>query len=88
MSGAGSFVDLDQQIISNTTINGRLIPTAEVTSLREQTTKARITEIYLFFKKTNFFARYFGLQYKPSSGAERKRKVRNIKGSLQRRFKI
>ena len=58
-------------------INGRLIPTAEVTSLREQTTKARITEIYLFFKKTNFFARYFGLQYKPSSGAERKRKVRN-----------
>ena len=32
-------------------INGRLIPTAEVTSLREQTTKARITEIYLFFKK-------------------------------------
>ena len=69
-------------------INGRLIPTAEVTSLREQTTKARITEIYLFFKKTNFFARYFGLQYKPSSGAERKRKVRNIKGSLQRRLKI
>ena len=70
-------------------INGRLIPTAEVTSLIEQTTKARITEIYLFFfKKTNFFARYFGLQYKPSSGAERKRKVRNIKGSLQRRFKI
>ena len=69
-------------------INGRLIPTAEVTSLREQTTKARITETYLFFKKTNFFARYFGLQYKPSSGAERKRKVRNIKGSLQRRFKI
>ena len=41
MSGAGSLVDLDQQIISNTT--------AEVTSLREQTTKARITEIYLFF---------------------------------------
>ena len=30
-------------------INGRLIPTAEVTSLIEQTTKARITEIYLFF---------------------------------------
>ena len=30
-------------------INGRLIPTAEVTSLREQTTKARITEIYYFF---------------------------------------
>ena len=70
-------------------INGRLIPTAEVTSLIEQTTKARITEIYLF-KKTNkqIFARYFGLQYKPSSGAERKRKVRNVKGSLQRRFKI
>ena len=51
-------------------INGRLIPTAEVTSLIEQTTKARITEIYLFFKK-QIFARYFGLQYKPSSGAER-----------------
>ena len=68
-------------------INGRLIPTAEVTSLIEQTTKARITEIYLFFKK-QIFARYFGLQYKPSSGAKQKRKVRNIKGSLQRRFKI
>ena len=42
-------------------INGRLIPTAEVTSLREQTTKARITEIYLVFKKTNltnFFVLY------------------------------
>ena len=51
-------------------INGRLIPTAEVTSLREQTTKARITKIYLFFKKTNFFARYFGLQYKPSLQTE------------------
>ena len=36
-------------------INGRLIPTAEVTSLREQTTKARITEIYLVFKKKKFF---------------------------------
>ena len=35
-------------------INGRLIPTAEVMSLIEQTTKARITEMYLFCKKTNF----------------------------------
>ena len=54
----------------------------------EQTTKARITEILFVFKreKKQIFARYFGLQYKPSSGAERKRKVRNIKGSLQRRF--
>ena len=34
-------------------INGRLIPTAEVTSLIEQTTKARITEIYLFKKNEN-----------------------------------
>ena len=42
-------------------INSRLIPTAEVTSLIEQTTKARITGIYLFFKKTNFFGpNFFG----------------------------
>ena len=57
--------------IQNT--DGILLPTAEVTSLIEQTTKARITEIYLCLKK--IFARYFGLQYcEPSSGAERKSK--------------
>ena len=50
-------------------INGRLVPTAEVTSLIEQTTKARITEIYLLKRNKQIFALYFGLQYKPSSGA-------------------
>ena len=45
LGAAGSKANLGR--IQN--INGRLIPTAEVTSLIEQTTKARITEIYLFF---------------------------------------
>ena len=59
MSGAGSLVDLDQQLSQIQNINGRLIPTAEVTSLIEQTTKARITEIYLFKKKKKNFCPIF-----------------------------
>ena len=44
--------------------DARLILTAEVT----KTKMAKTSKIYL-----NKFARYFGLQHKPSSGAERKK---------------
>ena len=45
----------------------RLILTAEV----KKNKIAKTSKIYL-----NKFARYFGLQYKPSSGAERKKSVK------------
>ena len=77
MSGAGSLMDLDQQvIIEMQNIDSRLIQKRR--RWRKINKMARITKIY-YYK----FAGYFGLQRKPPSEAERKKKVRNIKGLLQ-----
>ena len=64
MSGAGSLVDLDQQMMSNAKYGRHTNPLGG--SAKNKMAKA--TKIYF-----NKFARYFGLQHKPSSGAERKK---------------
>ena len=61
MCGAGSLVHLEtwiSKLFKMQNLDGRLILTAEVTKNK----MAKTTKIYF-----NKFARYFGLQHKPSS---------------------